>query len=509
MKKSSLLFSFFALGFSISQAAQYTITLTSAERFTDCTVIYKSSSTTKFRGIDKTGKKVIKEIPSSSIIMMREVITEKPEQETPAGAPEATPATDTSAAEQAGATSAAPTGSNTQQTANGSETQSIADGNVSQREGEEKAKDVTIRLRERLAEMENLMGKISKPSRALQSQVSQVKRRVTSQLEEMDKSALNVAKLQDEFNKAGAADYTFDKVSADQREQYIRDGQAAYRAMRNDMKEKKGRRKVAGLDKFEIMRERYQGIPEYKPAYEWYVKTLYALQKKWTNMHTKEEAARKRLAADKRNLRTKQDNAEYDSIAAKLKEDGDDIAKVWVVPPTKNLKMLSIGVNKVKDAIRRNEDRPLDAEVGTVPALLEEFWSQMEQIRMDMVTGNLEGAEKKLRDLKAYQTIVRLKNYLLPNEYREPLKEQYKETQKEINTRMRSYNNLKRSLERATAALDRVTTNADAQIDGAMAAVQKELDADTGDNTMEVEQPQPAEKPEQQPAAEQPAAEQK
>lgn len=523
MKKSFLLLSLLALGASLTQAAQvYTITLTSAERFTDCTVIYKSSSSTKFRGKDKSGKEVTKEIPTKNIIMMREVVKAEAEPAEPAQQPAAdTPAADTPAteatAEQKPAEGAeAPA----QPAAEGEEQpEPIADGNITQREGEDKAKDATLRLRERLANLEAEMGKISKPSRALQSQVAQVKRRVTSQLEDMDRRSLEVAKLQDDFNKAGAADFTFDKVSADQRDKYVRDGEAAYKAMRIDMKEKKGRRKVAGLDKFEIMRDRYQGIPEYKEAYDWYVKTLYSLQKKWTNMQAKEEKARKRLNGEKRSLRTRQDEAEYKEIAAKLKEDGDDIATVWFVPPSRNLKMLSISVNKVKDAIRRNEDRPLDKEVGTVPSLLTQFWDNMDKVRMAMVTGDLEGASKMLQDDPVYPVIMRLKNYLLPNDYRNPITEQYRAMQKEIQTRMRSYNSLKRSLERSTAALDRVIRSAEAQIDSAYTAVQKELDADTGENTMEVEpekkpaQAKPAaapaapaaDKPAEQPAAEKPA----
>ena len=502
MKKSFLLLSLATLGLSMVQAAQYTITFTTpertTERYTDCTVIYKSSSTTKFRGTDKSGKTITKEIPSSSIIMMREVIKEEAQEDTPAQeTQEPAQATETPAVQ---ATETAPAAESKE-----AEQAPIADGNITQREGEDKAKDATLRLRSRLTEMETLMSKISKPSRALQSQVDQVKRRVTSQLAEMDKQALNVAKLQEDFNQAGAADFTFDKVSADQRDQYLRDGQAAYRAMRTDMKEKKGRRKVAGLDKFEIMRDRYQGIPEYKEAYEWYVKTLYALQKKWTNMLNKEEAARKRLATDKRTLRTKQDNEEYNEIAQKLKEDGDDIGKVWFVPPSKNQKMLAISVNKVKDAIRRNEDHPLDKEVGTVPALLEQFWADMDKVRMAIVTGNLEGADQMLRSNAAYPTINRLKNHLLPSEYREPLKEQYKETQKTIQSRMRGHTNLKRSLERATDNLTRITTSADAQIDSAMTAVQKELDADSGENTMEIEVPAENPQPTETPATEQSA----
>lgn len=516
MKKSTLLLTLLALGASFAQAAQlYTITLTSAERFTDCTVIYKSSSSTKFRGTDKSGKTVTKQVPTKSIIMMREVVKEKepakaeeePAKRGEAPAP-AAPATDApAAAEQKPAEAGS-----TPEAAGEQPQEPIADGNVVQRADEAKAKDATLRLREKLANMENLMGKISKPSRALQSQVAQVKRRVTSQLEDMDKRALEVAKLQDEFNKAGAADFSFDKVTGSQRDQYVRDGEAAYKAMKIDMKEKKGRRKVAGLDKFEIMRERYQGIPEYKQAYEWYVKTLHSLQKKWTNMQTKEENARKRLNGEKRSLRSRQDNEEYEFIAAKLKEDGDDIASVWFVPPSRNLKMLSISVNKVKDAIRRNEDRPLDDEVGTVPALLTQFWENMDKVRMSMVTGNLEGAEQMLREDPVYPVIMRLKVYLLPNDYRTPIMEQYKATQKEIQTRLRSYNNLKRSLERATAALDRVTNSAEAQIDSATSAVQRELDADTGDNTMEVEPEKkpaapakPAAAPAAAPAAEKPA----
>ena len=504
MKKSSLVLSLLMLGISVAQASQlYTITLTSAERFTDCSVIYKSSSSTKFKGKDKTGKTVTKEVPTSHIIIMREVVPSEPIKE------EEPEAQEEPAKEQPG-TEAATAEDTPAAAADGTQPDPIADGNVSQREGEDKAKDATLRLREMIATMDAQMAKISKPSRSLSSQVAQAKRRVTSQLEDMDKRSLEVARLQDEFNKAGAADFSFDKVTTDQRTQYVRDGEAAYRAMKLDMKERKGRRKVAGLDKFEIMRERYQGIPEYKEAYEWYVKTLYALQKKWTNMHKKEEAARQRLQSDKRALRSRQDDAEYKEIAAALKEDGDDIGKVWFTPPSRNLKMLAISVNKVKDAIRRNEDRPLDKEVGTVPALLENYWKNMDEVRMAMVTGNLEGAEQLLQKNAAYESIVRLKTYLLPNDYRNPLIEQHKEIEKAIRARSRDYINLKRQLERATASLDRVTNAAKAQLESAMSAVQRELDTDAGDSTMEVEQEKPAQQPaaEQKPA-EQPAAEQK
>lgn len=503
MKKSTLFLTLFGLGATLAQAAQvYTITLTSGERFTDCTVSYKGSDMTRFTGTDKNGKKVTKSVAHNTIINMREVIRETPQAEEATPAPQASaPQPEQPKAEEATA-EAAP---DSQAAANGEQEakEPVVDGNIAQREGEDKAQNASVRLREKLARIDTEMGKISKPSRSLISHTTSVKNRITKQLADLDKRSLEVTDLQDKFNKAGAADFTFDKVSVEERDRYVRDGEAAYLAMKNDMKEKKGRRKVGGLDKFEIMRNRYQGIPEYKQAYEWYIKTLYALQKKWTRMHDKETAARKRLTGDKRKAMDKVDQRQYDELASKLRADGDDIATVWFVPQPRNLKMLSICVTKVKDAIRRNEGQSLDKAVGTVPSLLSQYWEEMDKIRMSMVTGDLEGAEEKIKDIGSFKILMGLKQDLLPHEYRDPIRDQHNETQKEITRRLRDYKQLKSSLERNTAVLDRIISNAEAQIDSALAAIQKEQDADVGENTMEVVQDTPAEgeAPAQQEAA--------
>lgn len=501
MKKTSLFLSLLALSVSMAQAAPvYTITLTSAERFTDCSVIYKSGDTTKFRGKNKAGKTITKEVPNSSIIMMR--VSEQAEPEKPAATP--APVTEPAPAPTAPAAEAAPSEPATppapEEKAETKPT-TPAEPQVAIRSDHNAAKDATLRLRGKLAAIDTELAKITKPSRALISQTTNVKRQVTRQLEKMDKSALEVAKLQEDFIRAGAADFTFDKVSNEDRDRYQRDGEAAYKAMRIDMKEKKGRRKVGGLDKFEIMRDRYQGIPEYKQAYAWYIKTLHDLQKKWTRMHDKEFAARKRLIPDKRSAMEILDKRQYEKLAAKLKEEGDDIAEVWVVPPPRNLKVLSMCVNKVKSAIRRNEGQELHEAVGTVPSLLQQYWANMDEVRMAMVTGDLEGASKKLENNAAYKIIVALNQNLLPSEYREPIKDQHRDTQKEITKRLREYRILKSKLERETAILDRETANAEAQIENAMSAIQKEQDLDTGENTMELEQ-EPAASDSEQPAKE-------
>ncbi|MBR2144261.1 MAG: hypothetical protein IJ956_01900, partial [Akkermansia sp.] len=184
-----------------------------------------------------------------------------------------------------------------------------------------------------------------------------------------------------------------------------------------------------------------------------------------------------------------------------LREDGEDIAKVWFIPNTRNLKMLDYCARKVRDVLRRTEEEELDDAVGTVPSLLAQYWEAMDKVRMSMINGDLEGADDQLRNIAAYNIIMGLRKELLPQEYRTPIREQHRDTQQEITKRKRDYTRLKSSLERATNALTRITTSAEAQIDSAMDAVQKALDSDIGENTMQVDQPKPAQ-PAAKPASE-------
>lgn len=483
MKLSVLILPLLALTAAFSQAATvYTIHLVSSEKFTDCSILYAAEST-KFRGKDSSGKMVTKEVPSSHIVMMREVeVEEQPEPEqAKEPATDATPAAEqTAPAAEASAAPAEP---------EAKPEEPIADGNIVQKEGEQKAKDVTLRLRTKLASIDEGLASITKPSRSLVTRANAAKTRVSRRLETMDKLALEVSSLQEQFNQAGAADYQFTIVTPEQRDAYVRDAQAAYKAMRVDMKQKKGRRKVGGLDKFEIMRERYQGIPEYKRAYEWYLRTLRSLNKQWTKQLAAEESRRKKLQPDRARAAKEQDQAQFDKLAAQLKAEGDDIATVWYVPNARNVRMLSTAVHKVEAALRSAEKETLDDAVGTVPNLITQYWEAMDAARTALVTGDFAGAEKILQEDGSFPILNRLNAKLIPNEYRDGLRKQRQDFQNEIRNRSRKYASLKRDLERRTSMLDRETSGADAQLDSVLEEIAKERDTDTGEKTMEVDKP--------------------
>ena len=255
---------------------------------------------------------------------------------------------------------------------------------------------------------------------------------------------------------------------------------AAYNAMLTDMKESKGRRKVAGLDKFEIMRERYQGIEEYKKAYEIYIKTLKQLEKHWDKMLAKEEKRRARYNEKRRQSLDAADNEQYEELAAYFKKDGDDIAKVWYNPIPTNLRMLQNCCNKLKDALRRSDFNKMEPEVGKVPQMIQQYWEMMDQARQHMINGEFDTARKVMRESEVNREIARLRSYLLPNEYRDPMAAQYRELENEISKRERARNNEKRDLDRAVSAMERKQRSLESRLVSILESIEEEKARDVG-----------------------------
>lgn len=385
------------------------------------------------------------------------------------------------------------------------EDEPIADGNVTKRAGEERASDATLRLREQIKQLDKELANIETPSRSLQSACKSAKMRAERALPGIDKQALDIRDMQEKFNRAGSGDYEFTIVSMDDRMKYVRDGEAAYKAMLVDMKEKKSKRKIGGLDKFEIMRDRYQGIPEYTQAHEWYIKTMKSLDKKWKKMAETEKGKRKGPRAA---TMDESDKAEFDKLAEKFRENDEDIAAVWYNPSPRNLYMLKNCLNKVEDVMRRNERTPLDKEVGTVPTLLSQEWALLDNVRSSMLNGQLEEADRLLKDDDTILVLKRLKTNLFPADYREPLMEQRGDIAKEVQKRMRDYKMLKQQLERQTRTMDQAVASTEAVLNDALKRIEAESDQDSGSKTAEiVEEQETTDGADNAPAAENNAAE--
>ena len=479
---------------SLLNAAQlYDITLSNAQKYSQCTILYGGSTMTRFTGKDRSGNVVTKEVKTSTILLKKPVAADVPPapepseaKEEPATAPaENTATTDTQATTET-ATATPEAGGEAAPAAETTESEPVLDAYaIESTERTAKAKDATLRLREKLAKVDAEFNSLTKPTNRLKSTCANGKSRVERDLGKMDKLALEVADLQEQYNN-NIADYTFTQGSPDQRTAYVQSGQAAHKAMLVDMNQRKGSRKIGGLDKFEVMRERYQGIPEYKQAHEWYIKTLNDLEKKWTKMLANEEKKRKSLQSAKKADMQDKDEEEYNKLAAQLEKNGEDISRVWYNPSTRNMQMLRNCLNKVKDAKRRTEGVKLSDKVGTVPSLIEQYWASMDEARRLMVSGDFAGAEKEMDNNHAFKSINQLNRQMFPDEFRKPIVEEYRALDQEIRKRSRSHNTLKTQLERKIGELERSTDSADSQLNALLEQIEREKELDAGENTVDL-----------------------
>ncbi len=496
MKFKSFVIALLACGASyVASAEVYNITLSNAQRYTQCRIVYSTDTMTKFRGLDRSGREVTLEVRTSSILVKQEV-AEAAAPAAPAPADPQPETTTTPATEETTtpAADAQPTEGEAAPAADAQPTEGEAAPAQPAEPQVAVAADTSRRLREKLDQLKAEYEALTSPSSSLTSLYNSRLRTLERNMTELHRQATQVSELQTRYNTVVSGDYTFTIVPNADRDKYQRDGRAAYDAMVTDVREYRNQRKVGGLDKFEILRDRYQGIPEYREAYNWYMTTLRDLERRWGNLLRREEQRRARYNNGRKEEMRRQDEAALQRLAAQFEQQGEQLAQVWFNPDARNLVMLRTAMNKVRDAIRRNENGLRDEAIGTVPELINNFWAVMDQARDLMIRGDFEGAKRLLDEDENYRKLLRLNTQLFPNDYRTPLRNQRQALEREIQKRTNERRTLQNQLQQAISRLERSSSAAEAQMDTLLEQIRKEREIDTETSTVEIEEssPQPA-----------------
>ena len=502
-----------ALGTAMLQAAPqlYDITLSNAEKFTQCKISFETDSTIKFTGFNKKGEEVTKEVKASSVLFKKEVKAKAPKvkkedkpavEETPA---EETPAETTETAEQPAEEQPATDTPAEETPAENAATEETADAPAPTLNGPSAKEKTLDALNAKLAEIDKKKAGIAEPSRNFNSRYSSTLKSLEKNLKKIEESCTEIDTMQAEYDALVAKPYSFEIVKDLDRGKYAVDGKAAYDAMVMDMNQKKNSRKIGGLDKFEELRESFQGIPEYPEAYEWYMKTLKELDKKWDKSIANIEKKRKKMNESKRGDMEAKEQAEYDKLEQQLEDDGEHIAQVWYTPRPNNLIMLKNCKRKVEEVLRRSKNnKPLE-HTGKVMELINNFWASMDKARELMVAGKLDEAKEELDGNEDFKKIIRLHKSLLPEDYKKPIRDQREDLASEIKERTNSRRNLQRSLDSKRAALNRLAESTEGQVDRLAEIVDDEIGRANEAAAEEAEAK--AEETAEEPAAEEPAAE--
>ena len=466
MKRSLIAIALSACLVSTAAAKQlYNITLSDTSRYTNCSVIIQGSTETKFNGIDKEGFVISKTVKNDEILVMAPVEKEEPapkrkaeeqpqdevKQDQPAPQAEEQPQEETPAAETP------------QEQAQPAplEFGAIADS-----------------LHKQLDEADKAIAAIKAPKFSLERRAKRVRETVDRKLADVEKLAQQVTDARAALEASNTNPYTFEIVTPEQRTQLEADGKAAYDAMVADMKTGKNSRRVGGLSKFEEMRTRFQGVPEYKQAHSWYISTLKELHKKWGKMRDNEDNRRRKYVGERREKLDQEDQKEIEKVTKMLEDENEKYETAWITPSPHNARMLETAVSRIEDALRRNTHEKMDDAVGKVPEMLNAFWAEMDQAKALLDAGKCAEARELLNKSTIFKSLIGLNRNLFPEDYRKPITDQRRDLENTIRERERELMRAKRTLDGSTSRLERAVESLARQIEALNPDIERAMEAE-------------------------------
>lgn len=334
-------------------------------------------------------------------------------------------------------------------------------------------RSANITLRNNFLLIDKEMAKLKSPSAALRGTVKSRKSNIERNFKRLEEQVTKLGELQTEFNQSNKGSYSFKQESTEERNLYITNGLTAYKAMMVDLEGRSEVARIRGLNQFEKFAENYQGLPEYKKAFEIYSETILKLEKIWGTAIKAEERKMKYFNEARIERSKAMAKAQHNKFKEKCKKENIDIETEWFSPHRRNLITLELANRRViraAQAIRSSEEQEDGREIKRtdaedVPVLLTKFWTKLDKIRQLMVAGELVEAQNQLSDSDDSLGVLRLNRRIFASEYRTPLQKEHRDLENEIRNRLRSRQAIERKLENAINKLDRSIAQIQTQID--------------------------------------------
>ncbi|MCQ2367371.1 MAG: hypothetical protein MJ056_09475 [Akkermansia sp.] len=447
----------------------YNITLSDTSRYTDCSIIIEGSTETKFNGTDKEGFVVTKTVKRDEILVKAPV-----EKAEPAPQPKA----EEQPKEEVKPEQPAPQAQEQPQEQPKEETPAAEEPQEQAQPAPLEFSAIADSLHKQLDEIDKSIAAIKSPKFSLERRAKRVRETVDRKLVDVEKLAQQVTDARAELDASNVKPYAFEIVTQEQRTQYAVDGKAAYDAMVADMKTGKNSRRVGGLSKFEEMRKKFQGVPEYKQAHSWYISTLKDLRKKWGKMRDTEDNRRRKFVGERREKLDQDDQKEIEKITKMLEDENEKYETAWITPSPHNARMLETAFSRVEDALRRNSNEKMDDAVGQVPEMLEKFWAEMDQAKALLDSGKCAQARELLNKGTIFKSLIGLNRDLFPEDYRKPITDQRRDLENTIRDRERELMRAKRTLDGSTSRLERAVESLERQIEALNPDIERAQEAE-------------------------------
>ena len=335
---------------------------------------------------------------------------------------------------------------------------------AAEEEKEASAADIIAALKKRKEEIDRLFADLAKPNKSTTQMYNRHVEEVKERVKKMEEIKTQMDELEAKQRNSGGVEYIFSTVPEDERYKYETEGNELATKTLNALNGKSEAAQIEGLRLFEMLRETYQGLPQFKEANAIYQKLVSKFEKKWSTLLDNIKRERQKWPASRKDKVTEGEQAQYDYFVRKFEGEKRDVEEDWFLPRPNNALLVDKALARARRAKTVMQNRTLE-DGGKVPELLHLFWANMDEVRDLMVAGKLEEAYDKSGDDKSGRELLGMNRYMLPESVKEGIRKESDALRNEIRKRQGEARSLDRDITRVRTSFEREVRYLEARMD--------------------------------------------
>lgn len=330
--------------------------------------------------------------------------------------------------------------------------------------------DVIASVNKKLQAIEKAFADLEKPNRTITQNYNRQVEDANERLKKMETLKGQIAELEAKLAASGTAEYTFSVVPDEDRYKYETEGNELAKRVIDSLNGKSEAVQIEGLRLFEVMRDTYQGLPQFKEAHSLYQKLVSKFEKKWSIQLDNIKRERQKWPSSRKDKVSEGEQLQFDNLVRKLESENLNIDEDWFAPKMSNSLMLDRALSRARRAKGSMQNKVAESG-GKVPELLHRFWENMDAARDLMVAGKHDEAIDKVSNDDSYRDLTSMSRNILPEEVREGLRKQMEELRNEARRRQGEVRGLERDISRVVANLEREARYLETRMDHTLEAL--------------------------------------
>lgn len=311
-------------------------------------------------------------------------------------------------------------------------------------------------LRRKMEDINKAYAELTKPSRNITSMYTKLVEEAKERTGKMEDLKRQMEELTAQLN-AESEEYVFSVVPEDERFSYETEGNAMVKKVIAALSSKSETAQIEGLQNYEVVRDTYQGIPDFAQAYTLYQNVVAKYEKKWNSQLESIKRERQKWSSSRADQTNEGEQRQYDKLAAKMASEHRNIDDDWFLPKSGNALMLEQALTRARRAKSASQNKILSKDAD-IPTMLHQAWDDLEGARALLNENKLDEASNKMSEDESLRELMNAGRLLMPENVREGIRKQAEEMRTEIRKRKTDRQKMERDRVRANSSFARENT---------------------------------------------------